>query len=294
MARLLVHLQPQLAAQIPVALRAVADLTSVASVPVLQEPDAWRAIYHAAFVAADPVTPAEFIRSFVHQLAGSTDMPLPEAVALSTPETIMRTLLAPLNTSLNAPLNVPQAATARPKSASQAGEAPQEFTGACNVLNAGMVIIATYMQRLFNLLDLTQDGKFVSEETMQRAVHLLQYAVTGEETTPEYQLVLNKLFCGIHGGLPIAAGVNITDRERETIEQMLSGVIAHWSALGGTSIAGLRETFLQREGHLYFEEDAWHLKVLPGTFDMLLDRLPWSFSMIRFPWMEHPLHVTWR
>jgi hypothetical protein len=29
-----------------------------------------------------------------------------------------------------------------------------------------------------------------------------------------------------------------------------------------------------------------------ATFDMLLDRLPWSFAMIRFPWMAYPLHVT--
>jgi hypothetical protein len=34
--------------------------------------------------------------------------------------------------------------------------------------------------------------------------------------------------------------------------------------------------------------------VAPGPFDMLMDRLPWSFSLIRYPWMEEPLHVTWQ
>jgi hypothetical protein len=65
--------------------------------------------------------------------------------------------------------------------------------------------------------------------------------------TPEYQPVLNKLFCGIVGGVPIIRGIDITDKEKDVIEQMLNGVIGHWSALGKTSIAGLRETFLQRQ-----------------------------------------------
>jgi hypothetical protein len=24
-----------------------------------------------------------------------------------------------------------------------------------------------------------------------------------------------------------------------------------------------------------------------------MDRLPWSFSIIKFPWMAMPLHVSW-
>jgi hypothetical protein len=90
------------------------------------------------------------------------------------------------------------------------------------------------------------------------------------------------------------AGIQITDHEKEVIQQMLLGVIANWSAIGKTSIQGLRETFLQREGHLYKQEDGWQLHIPSATFDMLLDRLPWSFAMIKFPWMPDPLHVNWR
>ncbi|MBI1834205.1 MAG: hypothetical protein HYR92_00165 [Burkholderiales bacterium] len=162
------------------------------------------------------------------------------------------------------------------------------------VLNAGLVIVAPYVQRLFGLFELTRDGAFVDEEAAQRAVHLLQYIVTGESATPEYQLSLNKLLCGIHGGVPIVARIDITEHEKEVIAQMLQGVIAHWSALGNTTIAGLRQTFLARQGQLRHEEDAWHLKIPQSTFDMLLDRLPWSFAMIKFPWMPEPLHVSWR
>lgn len=180
------------------------------------------------------------------------------------------------------------------KKARLLGEEEEIPYGESNVSNAGMVIIAPYIQRLFNLLELTRDGAFITEEAAERAVHLLQYVVTAEQSTPEYQLALNKLLCGIHGGVPIVAGINISEHEKTVIEQMLMGVISHWSALGKTSISGLRQTFLAREGQLSFVDENWQLRIPSSSFDMLLDRLPWSFAMIKFPWMRAPLHVTWR
>ena len=174
------------------------------------------------------------------------------------------------------------------------GEEDEIPYGESNVHNAGMVIIAPYIQRLFSILELTKNNAFVDENAAQRAVHLLQYVVTGETSTPEYQLALNKLLCGIHGGLPIVAGIDLSEHEKTVVEQMLNGVISHWSALGKTSIAGLRQTFLVREGQLRYDEESWQLRIPTSTFDMLLDRLPWSFSMIRLPWMRAPLHVKWR
>ena len=36
----------------------------------------------------------------------------------------------------------------------------------------------------------------------------------------------------------------------------------------------------------FFEQDS--------AFDMLLDRIPWSFSTIRHAWMDRVVHVEWR
>lgn len=187
-----------------------------------------------------------------------------------------------------------RALSALKKKARLLGEEEEIPYGESNVLNAGLVIIAPYLQRLFNILELTRDGAFVSDDAKERAVHLLQYVVTAEGSTPEYRLALNKLLCGIHGGVPIVAGIEISEHEKTVIEQMLNGVIAHWSALGKTSIAGLRQTFLAREGQLSFVDESWQLRIPSSSFDMLLDRLPWSFAMIKYPWMRAPLHVTWR
>ena len=144
------------------------------------------------------------------------------------------------------------------------------------------------------MLNLIENGQFKDGLAAERAVHLLQFLVNAQTDTPEYQLPLNKLLCGVHGRVPLARTIEITDHERATIEQLLQGMIAHWAALGNTSIAGLRQTFLQRQGVLCQRDDAWHLKVVPATFDMLLDRLPWAYSLIRLPWMTAPLHVSWR
>lgn len=163
-----------------------------------------------------------------------------------------------------------------------------------HIPNAGMVLATPYIPHLFALLKLTEQGRFVDPKAAERAVHLLQFMVDKRTATPEYQLVLNKLLCGVKTGTPIVAGIDITDHERETIESLLQGIIANWDALGSTSIDGLRTSFLQRPGLLRRQEDGWHLQVERRAYDMLLDRLPWSFSMIRHSWMPTLLRVDWR
>jgi hypothetical protein len=71
-------------------------------------------------------------------------------------------------------------------------------------------------------------------------------------------------------------------------------MIQNWKTIGNTSIAGFRESFLQREGRLQLIDNAWHLIVVPKAFDMLLDQIPWSFSTIKHPWMERVVYVEWR
>ena len=31
----------------------------------------------------------------------------------------------------------------------------------------------------------------------------------------------------------------------------------------------------------------------PRAYDMLLDRLPWGFAMVKFAWLTAPIHVRW-
>ena len=75
---------------------------------------------------------------------------------------------------------------------------------------------------------------------------------------------------------------------------LLKSVLSNWPALKNTSIAGLRESFLNREAKLQLQDESWKLIVQSKAFDMLLDGLPWSYSTIKLPWMEKPIYVDWR
>ena len=162
------------------------------------------------------------------------------------------------------------------------------------IANAGLVLAAPYLPRLFDMLGLTRGSAFMDADASERAVHLLQYMVNERTDDPEFQLVLNKILCGVPLGRPIAGSIDISDQEREAIDGLIQGMIQNWTAIGNTSPAGFRESFLRREGRLQLRDEAWQLLVEPRTFDMLLDRIPWSFSTIKHAWMDRVVHVEWR
>lgn len=160
--------------------------------------------------------------------------------------------------------------------------------------NAGLVLLAPYLPRYFDMLGLTEARKFKDRHSAERAVHLLQYVLNESTDSFEYQLVLNKALCGVKAGIPIVKSIDITEKEIEATESMLKGVLANWPKLKNTSIAGLRETFLQREAHMQLQDDSWKLLVETKAFDILLDDVPWNFKTIKFPWMERAIYVDWR
>lgn len=162
------------------------------------------------------------------------------------------------------------------------------------ITNAGIVLAAPYLLRLFKMLKLTEGSEFINRESAILAVHALQFMVTGKTSAPEYFLVINKLLCGIKTELPIERDIEISDDNKKIVEGLLQGIIHNWSGLGNTSITGLRESFFQREGRLQLKNDAWHLLVEPKAFDMLLDKIPWGYTTIKYPWMEKVIYVEWR
>jgi hypothetical protein len=173
-------------------------------------------------------------------------------------------------------------------------EKPPELESGIFIRNAGMVLAAPYLPRLFTMLDLMDGPQFKGPEQAERGAHLLQFMVFESTETPEHQMVLNKILCGMDTASPIVRGIDQTDRERVMIESLIRGMIQNWKKIGNTSAAGFRESFLQREGVLRLTDDSWHLKVQPRPFDVLLDYIPWTFSVIKHTWMERAVHVHWR
>ena len=161
------------------------------------------------------------------------------------------------------------------------------------IKNAGLVILNNYFDMLFERLQLTTNKQFTSAENQRNAVHYLQYLVTGLSNTEEAYLPLNKVLCGQSLTQSVPTGITISEAEKQLLDGLIKAVISHWSSIGETSVDGFRGNWLVRDGLLQEWEDRWELTVEKRAYDVLLNRFPSSFSIIKFPWMEKPLHVIW-
>ena len=162
------------------------------------------------------------------------------------------------------------------------------------IRNAGLVLLAPYLSMLFERLKLLQNNQFISADASAHAVHIMQYMADGVAEAPEYMMVLNKLMCGISTAKPVVKKALISDDEKEIINGLLSAVIGNWKGIGNTSVEGLRESFLAREGRLTFKNEQWYLLVESRSYDVLLDSLPWSYAMVKYSWMPQVINVEWR
>ncbi|MDJ0715453.1 MAG: contractile injection system tape measure protein [Prochloraceae cyanobacterium] len=161
------------------------------------------------------------------------------------------------------------------------------------IYNSGLVLLWPFLARFFETLELIQEGHFINSESAERAVLILQYLVDGVTEIPEYLLSLNKILCGIDLLEPVATNLAIAEQERHECEHLLSAVISNWSILKNTSLEGFRRAFLQREGILRVRDGSWLLQVEQETYDVLLDRIPWSISAVKLPWMNELIYVEW-
>ena len=169
----------------------------------------------------------------------------------------------------------------------------KKVTAGIPIRNAGLVLLNSYFTILFDRLGLLNDKQFINEEGPLKAIHYLQYIVTGLTETEESLLVLNKILCGVAIEAPIKESIEMTPKEKELIDGMIESSIAYWSSIGTTSVEGFRGNWLVREGILKEEEDRWELTVEKRSYDILMQKSPFTFSIIKLPWMKKPLHVTW-
>lgn len=159
--------------------------------------------------------------------------------------------------------------------------------------NAGLILLHPYLSYCFDALELREGQQFRDEAAKHKAVQLIGYMAYGEEEIPEWDLVLPKILCGISPTEPVRRFVPLSEVEKDEADQLLSAVITHWNALGNTSPDGLRGNFLLREGKLEWKEEEWQLFVTQQAYDMLLNRLPWGFSVVGLSWMPWLIKTVW-
>jgi hypothetical protein len=162
-----------------------------------------------------------------------------------------------------------------------------------SIPNAGLVLLNNYFTMLMDRLGIISDKTFKTADDQLDAVHYFQYIVTGMTETEPSLLVLNKVLSGLSPDAPIRGNIEMTTDEKQLIDGMIQAAISYWSAIGTTSIDGFRGNWLVRDGILTETEDRWELMVDKRSYDILLIKSPFSFSIIKLPWMTKPLHVTW-
>ncbi len=163
--------------------------------------------------------------------------------------------------------------------------------------DAGIVLLSVYLPRLYEMRGLVAEGAFLDAAARTRARALTRYAIWGDAAAyPDLAArrdCVAALLCGLEPNHPYEP-LALAEEDAALVEGLLQAVIANWTAIGNTSVPGLREAFLQRPGVLRREAENWRLRVEGRAYDMLVDRLPWSYGTIRHRWMEQPLIVDWR
>ncbi len=167
------------------------------------------------------------------------------------------------------------------------------FEDNISIKNAGLVLLNGYLSMLLERLSLTDGQRFLNRDSQLAAVHYLQYVVTGQTASEESLLPLNKLLCGLPLVQPVAESIELSSQYQSLIEGLIEAVIGHWPAIGSSSVNGFRGNWLVREGLLIEKEDRWELHVDKRAYDLLINHSPFSFSIIKYPWMDKPLHVNW-
>jgi len=160
--------------------------------------------------------------------------------------------------------------------------------------NAGLVLFHPFLKSLFEQLNWCENEKWHSKTAQQKAVLLLHYLINGNQNYFENELLLNKILCGFSITEVINTKLKLSKKELEKANSLLLAVIEYWKILGNTSVEGLRETFLQREGKLELSNDgSYELWVEQKGVDVLLSDLPWGIGLIKTLWMKNYMNCYW-
>jgi len=158
--------------------------------------------------------------------------------------------------------------------------------------NAGLVLFNPYITTFLSRLGMTEKGKFKDEDSAFRSVHLLQLLVS-EATYGEHELVLNKILCNLPVSSSVPMDIELKPSEKLLAKELIEVTMKRWKKGSSGSKESFRASFINRDGRLSMINEEWHLKVDKRGYDVILQTLPWSYGMIKLPWMLKPLIVEW-
>jgi hypothetical protein len=163
---------------------------------------------------------------------------------------------------------------------------------------AGLVIVAPFLPLFFETTGLLDDKTFRDRSARVKAVRLVGFLANGRTDTPDWELIVPKILCGLD---PADTIITEEDPDSESLQEatsLLDAMVKHWTALGRSSPDALRQGFLERDGKLTTDNQqpdvGWLLEVEGKTIDVLLQKIPWGFGTVKLPWMTKVLRTEWQ
>jgi len=114
------------------------------------------------------------------------------------------------------------------------------------VTNAGLILLWPFLPQFFRTLELIAEKQFIDTRAQYKAIHILQYLVSGKQNNFEYVMVLNKILCGYKLSKPLPARIEFSKNDIIQADAFLATVIKKWEALKNTSPEGFRKSFLHQ------------------------------------------------
>jgi hypothetical protein len=126
------------------------------------------------------------------------------------------------------------------------------------------------------------------------AAHLLHYVATGREQDYEHTMVFEKFLCNIPINQPIERNILLLEKHKNEAGEMLKSVLLNWDKMTESSIALLKNEFLQRSGKITLKDDeSPKIVVERKTQDVLLDNLSWNISIVKLAWQKRIIYIDW-
>jgi hypothetical protein len=161
------------------------------------------------------------------------------------------------------------------------------------IQNAGMILAHPFISQLFIQTGCADENKNLLPAKKQKAVQLLHYLASGEETDMEFNLTFEKYLVELPLETPLSRISEIDETDKMECDEVLRSIVDYWPELKNTSPEGLRQLFFRRNGKLDLNQTPHKLYVERKAQDVLLDKLQWNISIVKLPWMNDLLYVEW-
>ncbi|MEG2593090.1 MAG: contractile injection system tape measure protein [Bacteroides sp.] len=165
------------------------------------------------------------------------------------------------------------------------------------ISNAGLALLSPWFPHLFYTLGWLNDERtnFKDTDSCVRAVFALQYLVgSAQNEFSREELVFNCILVGCPFTVSLPGELECSKAEKEVLDTLLQEIKAAWPKMRNTSIEEFQSSFIERSGYLEQKEEELLLTVGQRSYDLFLNSLPWTFGLIRFPWLETTIVVNWR